>query len=188
MHLRRLTFALLLLGVAPSAFAAGGGGTWLGVPVWIFLTINLAIFLGAFFKFGFPKITAALDARSEAIRESLELARQQESQVAGLEERLAAGLAEIEREITALTEKGEADARREREEILASAEVERQRVLEQTKAEMDHRIEQARAELTHHAAALAAQLATQKLAGALDDNARQQVFDDGVASLARSKA
>lgn len=188
MSARRVAFATLVVGVAPSALAAGGGGTWLGLPVWIFLSINLAIFLGAIFKFAVPKILAFLDARSVAIRESLELARQQESQVAGLEARLSGAIAELEREIAELSAKGDADARREREEILASAEVERQRVLDQANAEMDHRIEQARAELTRHAAALAAELAARKLEGELDDATRRRLFDDGVAGLERKSA
>jgi F-type H+-transporting ATPase subunit b len=178
----------LTLALAPVALAAPAGGTWLGVPRWIFLVLNLAIFLGLIFKFAVPKVIAFLDQRSAAIGESLELAKRQEAEVAGLERRLSEGLASIEEEIRALSVKAELDAAREREEILASAEVQKERVLAQAHAEMDQRVEQARAELTRHAAELAAQLASQKLAGELDEPTRAELFRDGLARLERKNA
>jgi F-type H+-transporting ATPase subunit b len=173
--------------VATPALAAGGGGeTWLGLPRWIFLTINLTIFLGAIIKFGIPRITAFLDARSTAIRESLALAKRQEADVAALSQRLEEGLAKIEREIVELEAKTERDAAREQADILTAAEAEKVRIAAQALAEREHRIDQARAELTRHAATLAAQLAAHKLDAGLDDSTRARFFADGVASLERS--
>lgn len=185
---RWLTLVALFLAVAPVALAAPTGGTWLGVPRWIFLALNLAIFLGLIFKFGVPKIIAFLDQRSAAIGESLELAKRQEAEVAGLELRLSEGLASIEEEIRALSAKAELDAAREREEILASAEVQKERVLAQARAEMEQRVEQARGELTRHAAELAAQLAAKKIESELDETTRTELFRDGLARLERKSA
>lgn len=186
--MRRVGLALLLIAIAPSAFAAGDADTWLGVPRWIFLAINLAVFLGVIAKFGVPKILAALDARSAATAAALALAEKQQAEVADLERRLEAGLAEIESQIRALTEKAEQDAARERAEILASAEVEKERVFAQARAEAENRIDQARSELTRHAASLAAELAAAKLAQQLDDATRAELMRSGIAEVERARS
>lgn len=185
---RNSLIALSVLLASP-AFAAGAGGeTWLGLPRWIFLTINLTIFLGAIIKFGIPRITAFLDARSTAIRENLALAKRQEADVAALSQRLEEGLAKIEQDIAELEAKTERDAAREQAEILAAAEADRLRIAAQARAEREHRIEQARSELTRHAATLAAELAARKLDARLDDSTRARFFADGVATLERSSS
>lgn len=170
------------------AAAAEGGGesaTFLGLPRWIWLWLNLLLFLGILGYFLVPGIKQFLETRSREIRDSLERARTQEHEARRMEADLGGQLAALRREMDELIRRTEADAERERAEILAQAERERERLLQQTQQEVALRVAQAKKELQRHAAELAANLARERIVRDVEPATLERLFDQSVERLER---
>ena len=84
-----------------------------------------------------------------------------------------------------LIKRSEADAVREREEILAQAERERERLLQQTQQEIELRTGLARKELQRYAAELAAGMARERIEREVDPRKFERLFDESLARLER---
>jgi F0F1-type ATP synthase membrane subunit b/b' len=91
-------------------------------------------------------------------------------QLADIEDRLTS----LPVELNALRERGRRETEAEQQRIAATAEAERTRLLEQTRRDIDMQVRIARRTLTEHAAALAVQLAEQRIATTIttDDHER----------------
>jgi F-type H+-transporting ATPase subunit b len=124
---------------------------------------NFAILVGALVYFLRSPIAAHLASRITQIRQDLvtaaDLKASATTQLAEIQQQVAALPAELE----ALRRQGAEDVKAERERIARAAEHERARLLEQTRREIDMRLRVARRELTEHAAALAVQVAEQRI-------------------------
>jgi|CXWL01.1.fsa_nt_gi F-type H+-transporting ATPase subunit b len=183
-----LALALPAVAMAAEAGEHGVGGehapaTFLGLPQWIWLTLNLILFLGALFYFLAPPLTRFLDARAEEIRHSLRRAAEQLEESKTLRAGVGAKIAALEAEVRELEAKSQREGERERGEILAEAGRERERMLAQTREEIAYRLAQARQQLTAHTAALAAQLAEERLARELTPADRNRVFERNLRGL-----
>lgn len=183
--LARTAGLALLIGVigASPAAAADVGGTWLGVPVWLWLTFNLVVFLAVVGYFLVPPIARYLEDRGEEIQQRLERAREQREEVRQMQATLEEKIEALRAEARQMLERAEEEGRKDRDEILTRADEDRERLLSQTREELDHRLEQARRQLTAHAAALAAQLARDRLEEVLDEDERRRLFEDNLARL-----
>jgi F0F1-type ATP synthase membrane subunit b/b' len=84
-----------------------------------------------------------------------------------------------------LVRRTEADAERERAEILAQADRERERLLQQTQQEVALRVAQAKKELQRHAAELAANLARERIVRDVEPATLERLFDQSVERLER---
>jgi F0F1-type ATP synthase membrane subunit b/b' len=89
----------------------------------------------------------------------------------------------LRREMDDLIKRTEADAEREREEILAQAERERERLLQQTQREIELRTGIARKELQRYAAELAAGLARERIESEVDSEKLRRLFDESLTRL-----
>jgi len=165
--------------------AAHGAETFLGLPVWLWKSANLILFLGVLAYFIGPLLREFLEARGKAIREGLERAAQQRQEAESMRGELETRIADLEREMSEVLERSHTEAERERREILAQAERERERLLAQTDEEIRYKLQQARQDLTEHTARLAAELARKKLEGSLADDDLGRLFDENLARLER---
>ncbi|MBA3272183.1 MAG: hypothetical protein H0T71_16885, partial [Acidobacteria bacterium] len=136
------------------------GSIWAGL---LWPTANFAILVGGLWWFLNAPMSAYLRDRHGAIRRDL-------VEAANIKAAAAAQLAEVERKLQALP--GEIDTLRQRgadeisaEEarIAALAAGERERLLEQTRREIDVQLRLAKRELVEHTAALAVQLAGDRI-------------------------
>ena len=181
-------FALVSL---PALANEEGGGheaeTFLGLPRWIWLWANLLLFLGILGYFIVPGIRQFLTSRSKEIETSLERARTQQEEALRMKQDLSAQIAALHREMDELVKRTEADAEREREEILAQAQIERERLLKQTQQEIELRTGQARKELQRYAAELAAGLARERIEREVDPKQLDRLFDESLARLESEK-
>jgi F-type H+-transporting ATPase subunit b len=140
------------------------GGEHGGLAGLLWPVANFIVLVVLLNKFLRAPITEYLAARSSQIRKDL-------VEAAELNKAATAQLADVERKMQALP--GELDALRtrgaeeivaEEERIASAAAADRARLLTQTKREIEVRLQAAQRELSDHAAALALQLAEQKLA------------------------
>lgn len=141
--------------------AAAEHGVFAGLlwPVANFLV--LVVLLNKFLR---APITEYLAARSAQIRKDLveaaALNKSATAQLADVEQKMQA----LPRELDALRTRGAEEIVAEEERIASAAAADRARLLTQTKREIEVRLQAAERELSDHAAALALQLAEQKLA------------------------
>jgi F-type H+-transporting ATPase subunit b len=157
--------------------------TWLGLPRPIFLAINLLAFFAILVRFAGPALMAFLADKQREIQHALAEADRQREEAAGMEARLAAQIAELRREVEELAERSAREAERERQEILAEAERDRERLESSARAEIEQGLLQAQQRLTAHAAALATQLAEERLASGLTREDRKRLFRDNLRKL-----
>lgn len=186
MRTRVLLFASLVATWSSPVLAAAGpslSDTWLGIPRWVWLTVNLFIFWGLIFRFAGPPIKRYLDQRAETIASDLAEARRQRAEVVQLHDSLDAKIEEIRGEMEEMVRRSEEAAERDREEILAQAERDRERLLQQTRDEVEHRVTQARHELRREAAALATRLAAERIEREIGDGDRRRLFDVSLQKL-----
>ena len=180
--------ALLAALLSPTLLASEGGegsDTFLGLPRWIWLWANLLLFLGVLGYFVVPPIRSFLETRAKGIREDLERSRQQRQDAENMKASLEGQIGELKQEMDEILTRAEADAHREREEILAQAELERERLLTRTQEEIRLRVDQAREELTAHTARIAADLARQQIQDEIEPSDLDRIFDDSVTRLER---
>jgi F-type H+-transporting ATPase subunit b len=178
--------ALVALPTLPVLASEGGeSATFLGLPRWIWLWTNLLLFLGILGYFMVPGIKEFLETRTREIKTSLERARTQQDEAQRMKAELSGQIETLHQEMNELVRRTEADAEREREEILVQAERERERLLEQTQQEIALRVAQARKELQRYAAELAADLARQRIEREVSSADLERLFDQSLARLER---
>ena len=157
--------------------------TFLGLPKWIWMTANLALFLWLLTRFLGPPIVGALNERAKEIREGLARAQEQQKEAAEMKASLESQIATLEAEMDEVLSRAKQDGERERREILAQAERESGRLLEQADQEIRYRFTQAKSELTEHTARLAAELARQKLESSIGADDLRRLFDENLSRL-----
>ena len=165
------------------ASESGEAATFLGLPRWVWLWLNLLLFLGILGYFIVPGIRQFLDGRSKEIASNLERARTQQEEARRMKQDLSGQIEALRREMDDLVKRTEADAEREREEILAQAERERERLLQQTQQEIELRTGLARKELQRYAAELAASLARERIEREVDPEKLERLFDESLTRL-----
>lgn len=181
-----LTTAAVLLVAAP-AFAAGGGG---GFPTvtWAISIVNMLIFLGIIYYFGWGQIQDHFKSRREGLVENLDAAKR-------LREEAEAKLSEYKSRLDALED--------ERQELLdqyhAQGEAEKERIVEEAKAQVEKMRKDAElliqaetrraiARLEAQAVDLAIGMASDKLKDAIDDNVDGQLVDRYVGDVRKLEA
>jgi F-type H+-transporting ATPase subunit b len=160
---------------------------FLGLPYEVFWTLNLVVFLGLLAYFAGPAVIRFLEGKQRDLSHALAEADRQRQEAAGMEQRLAAQIAELRREVDELAGRAEREGQREREEILAEAQRESARIETAARAEIAQGLQQAKLQLTAHAAKLATELAEQRLATGLTREDKKRLFRDNLARLERKQ-
>jgi F-type H+-transporting ATPase subunit b len=162
---------------------SGESATFLGLPRWVWLWLNLLLFLGILGYFIVPGIRQFLESRSKEIASNLERARTQQEEARRMKQDLSGQIETLRREMDELIKRTEVDAERERAEILAQAERERERLLQQTQQEIELRTGLARKELQRYAAELASSLARERIEREVDPEKLERLFDQSLTRL-----
>jgi F-type H+-transporting ATPase subunit b len=167
----------------------GGGGSALinpnlGTIFWTMVTFLIFAFILS--RVAWKPLIAALDAREDSIRDSLDTAKRERDEaqrVLGEHKQL---VAEAHRERAAAMAAGQEDAERLKAEILEEARKQREQILAQTDAQVQAGLRQAKAELRGVAVDLAIQAAGKLLDKNLDDATQRQLVERHLADLERS--
>ncbi len=176
----------LSLFVVTPVFAAEGIPTrshFLGLPTWIWLTLNLVVFWGGLFYFAGPPVRRALERRGQRITEDFALVREQRREAAEMQSTLESRIDALRQEVDDMLDHSRRAAEQERDEILADTEKQKERLLAQTRDEIESSVAAAREKLQRKAASLAATLAAEHLQRELDGPQRDRLFDEALARL-----
>ncbi|MBI4233754.1 MAG: F0F1 ATP synthase subunit B [Chloroflexi bacterium] len=147
------------------------------LPSLIVYLVNFIILLGVLYFFGYKRILAMLDQRSNRIRESLEEAERVRQAAAKAQEEMQQRLEQSHREGQALLEQARQQAERylaeERERIRQQMEASRQRALQEIQRERDAALEEVR----RHFAELAVLAAERVIERTLDRDAHRELIE-----------
>lgn len=199
--MRRLLILLLLL-VVPAVVRAqqnpqpaahetahpaeshGGEGeapkTYFGIPGWILKIVNMLLFIGVLIYFVGGPVKKAFAERAEAIRRSIEEARERRVKADQMAADIQARLGQIEQEVRAIRERAEAEGERQKRELIAAAEAEAAKILQAARNEVDARVKHARIELTEFAGQLASERAEAILRERINENDQRKIFQDSL--------
>ena len=157
-----------------------------GIPDYIWLSLNLTVFLYILQRFVGRPMGAFLETRSEGIAEELQNARRQLEEADHLQAEVSKRLAEVEEEVAELKERATADGVAEAGRISEQAKIDEERFLRRVDEEISRREAETRAQLAQYTADLTAQLARDLLDREITDEDRRRVLDrslDAMTSL-----
>jgi len=176
---------VLLLAAAPALASAEAGepATFLGLPVWLWKTANLLLFVGLLVYLLAKPLSRFFHARREEIARSLADAARQRDEAAAMRVEMEQRVAALEGEIAALRARLAADGEREKAELERAGEAEAARALAQLDEEARRRMVEAREALAGEAASIAAEMALEILERELTSEDRERIFRRTVARL-----
>jgi len=148
-----------------------------GVPDYIWLSLNLTAFLYILQRFVGRPMGAFLETRGEGIAEELQNARRQLEEADHLQAEVSKRLAEVEGEVAELKERATTDGDAEAGRISEQAKIDEERFLRRVDEEISRREAETRAQLAQDTANLTAQLARDLLDREMTEEDRQRVLD-----------
>jgi ATP synthase F0 subunit b len=168
-----LTFVCALI----FAILVDKGVTHLGIPDYIWLAVNLTLFLYLLGRYVGRPMAAFLDTRRQGIGDQLERAREQLVEADNLRAEVGRRLAEVENEVAALRQRAEKESRDEAERIAEQTRRDEERFLTRVDEEIVRREAETRTQLARDTATLTAQFARELLQHEMTDEDRRRVFE-----------
>jgi len=193
MRTRTLSAVLVGLAGALPAVASGGEGgginlvkpQW-GLIIWTSVTFVLLAFLLS--RVAWKPLLGAIQERERTIAESLEQARRERDEAAGLLDEHRKLIAQAHRERADALDHAQKEAERLKDEILGEARTQKEAILVQTEEQVRASVDQARGELRALAVDLAVQAAGKLLQRNVDDASQRKLVEDHLADLERQRA
>jgi F-type H+-transporting ATPase subunit b len=185
---RTAVFVAALTSAAPSVAFAAEGGSHLGIPDPVWMTLNLAAFLYFLYRFVGRPMGAFLQTRradiARELREAQDKLREAETLRAQVVERLDA----VEKEVVEIRARAEREGAAEAVRIAESARVEAERFVTRVQGEIERRGAETRQLLAAEAAELTANIARDLLQHELTEADRARLLDRSVEALASFRA
>lgn len=175
------------LAVSFAALPAWAGGTaaesYLGVPTWLWLPLNLGLFLFLLYRLVGRPIGSFLADRRAGIARDIEDSHARLAEAERLRSEVMARLDSVESEVRALRERAEAEGRAEADRIAAQTEADEARILARIDDEMSRRQAEAKAMLARETAEFTARLARDLVTEQLTAADRERVFNRSLEAL-----
>ena len=178
-------WGLVLICALIFALLMDKGVKHIGIPDYIWLSINLTLFLYVLQRYVGRPMGAFLQTRRDGIAEELANARTQLEEADRLQADVTKRLADVQEEIEQIKKQAEADGRAEAERIAQQTVVDEERFLKRIDDEISRREAETRARLAQDTADLTAQLARDLLNEEMTDADRRRVFDKSLGAMRR---
>lgn len=159
------------------------GGRHLGVPDYLWLSINLTLFLYLLQRYVGQPMAAFLESRREGIEHELARAKNQLVEAEGLREEVTRRLGEVEEEVARIRERAVSEGQAEAERIREQAAKEEERFLQRVDEEISRREAETRARLAQDTAGLTAQIARDLLEKEMTDEDRRRIFERSLEAM-----
>jgi F-type H+-transporting ATPase subunit b len=178
-------WALVFICALIFAILVDNGNTHLGIPDFIWLPVNLTLFLYILQRYIGRPMAAYLDARREGIAEELANARTQLEEADRLQAEIRKRLDQIEDEVADIQARAASDGAAEAERITEQTALDEERFLKRVDDEISRREAETRARLAQDTADLTAQMARDLLSRDMTDADRRRVFDRSLDAMQR---
>ncbi|MCD4749060.1 MAG: ATP synthase F0 subunit B [Thermoanaerobaculales bacterium] len=165
------------------AFLVDHGETKLGVPVFLWLALNLTLFLYLLARFVGRPVSAFLDARQESIGTQLELAKTRLQEAEELKQEVAKRLASVENEVSAMAVRAEEQGRAEAARLAEEGAAEEERFLRRVSEEIERRGAETREQLARETTKLTTKIARALLEKEMTEADRARVLERSVTAL-----
>ena len=159
------------------------GATHFSVPDYIWLSVNLTLFLYLLQRYVGRPVAAFLDTRGEGIAQELQNAKEQLAGAEKMREEVARRLDELEGEMRELKERAEREGEAEAAKIAEQAREEEERFLRRVEEELSRREAETKTRLAEDTAELTARLARELLQQEMTDEDRRRVLDRSLAAM-----
>lgn len=184
------TLATLLIAATPAvtmaAEEAGGGQSGLLTPQGGLMVWTLIIFVILFLvlsRFAFRPLTAAVAAREQALRDSLEAAKRDREEAARLLDEHRKRIEAARDEAQKVIAEGRQTADQVRAQLLEQARQEQHDMLDRARREIEMERDRAIAELRREAVDLALRGASKVIEKNLDDDTNRKIVESYLASI-----
>ena len=178
-----LGWAVVYIVALGFALLVDNGAKHIGIPDYLWLSLNLTVFLYILQRFVGRPMGAFLETRRESIAEELQNARRQLEEADRLQAEVSKRLEDVEEEVAALKERASADGDVEAREISEQTKIDEERFLRRVDEEISRREAETRERLAQDTADLTAQLARDLLDREMTDEDRQRVLDRSLEAM-----
>lgn len=183
-----LPLALLLLPLAPRTAIAQEGGLLdinPGLTIWTF--IIFVVVLAVLYKFAYPAILSAVEAREARIQELLAAAERDREEAQRLLEEQRTRHEELRTQVQEMVNEGRTAGERLRDEIIAEARNEQQAMLERARREISQETDRAMSEVREQAVDLAIAAASKLIEKELDEEGNRRFVQEVLDQLEQSQ-
>ncbi len=170
---------------ALGAEEAASAEKFLGIPVDLWKTVNLLLFLGLLVYFLGKPFNTYFRKRREDLDRQLDKAKTDREQALSLAAEMRARLSRLESEIAAIRLRGAEEGEAEKAAQLAAAEKDAETILKNATEEIDRRLASAKQELARTASDLASARAKEILSRSITDEDRRRLLEEGVGKISR---
>lgn len=160
---------------------------FLGLPLWIWQVLNLALFVALLMYFVAKPLADAFRKRQVEIEERRREAEKQRAHVQQLAAELGERTARVEREIAEIRKQGLLDGEAARAALAARADEEAERVRRDSGEEIERRLAAAKAELRRAAADQTAAAASTILSKEITQDDRQRLLAESMARMKEAR-
>jgi len=171
---------VVLLGMA---YGVDHGEVKLGIPVFVWLALNLTVFLFLLARFIGRPLAAFLEARKDGIAGDLKQAKERLVEAETLKAEVLDRLSKVEAEVSEIHQRSETLGQEEAERIAIEGQKEAERLLQRVSEEISQRETETREVLAKETAELTAGLARDLLQKSMTDADRKRVMDRSVEAL-----
>lgn len=188
--LRRGWLALGVLAASSPVWAAEApeaGEHFLGIPVALWKTANLALILGLLVWFLGKPFNTFFRKRREDLDEQIARARRDQENAARLAEEMTGRLSQIEREMEEIRGRGEEEGLREKASLLNLADEEAESLRRSAAREIEQHLASARSRLAKAATEIAAGRAEEILRRTMNDDDRRRLLEESIEGVAESR-
>lgn len=165
---------------------AHGAATFLGVPLWIWQVVNLALFLGLLVWALRKPVATFFGTRREGVEKALKKAEEDRAKAAALLAEVDARVARLDTELAEIGTRARREAEEDQAALLREADSEAVKIVERARAEMDSRVRAARKELTAYAGDLAVEIARDILSRNVTTEDESRLRQEGIDALRQS--
>jgi F-type H+-transporting ATPase subunit b len=156
---------------------------FLGLPMWIWQTANLALFLYLLYRLLGRPLAAAFRKRQEAVEAERKESERLKAEAERLTGEIRQRLSRLDGELAAVAAQGKADGEAERTALASRADQEAERVKREAAEEIARRVAAARSDLEQVASGLVASTAVELLSREINDEDRRRLLADSVERL-----
>ena len=177
------TWVVVFVVLLALAYGVDHGEVKLGIPVFVWLALNLTVFLFLLARFVGRPLGAFLEARKDGISGDLKQAEERLVEAERLRAEVLDRLSRVEAEVSEIHQRSETLGRQEAERIAVEGQEEAERLLRRVSEEISQRETETREALAKEAAELTARLAHELLQKGMTDADRKRVMDRSVEAL-----
>jgi len=188
---RVFAIAVLMLGMLPwpALASEGEGGGFINLDKTLIIqAVNFGLLLLVLWKFLYRPLLGQLQARTQAIKKSLDEAQAARAEAQREREEHAAKIQAAYAEAQTIRDAALREAAEEQRRLVEGARAEAARLVESARAELEQDVRRARQDLRREVSDLAISVSERLIGKSLDDADHRRIVEDAIAHVGQSRS